>query len=204
MVKNVAFSILSKSGGYRSIAKERLVQRLHTILWRTAPPVFKDILNRCRVVFTVYPGTSMETIKEIPNIDPFTDDVRILNYTATYQEVDADGNLMSEQKEIYVLGLEDLGITLADGRTCGRDDWKELIVSIRYFTDYTTDPPTEEIWLTFQVSYSRLVVYLDENEVFRSTKTSADSVTATPAIITVLRFNLDGNLSALISLFLNF
>lgn len=148
-------------------------------LWRSMPRMYKDILSRCRVIFTVWSGTPRETVKEISGIDMSDPSVRLFNYRGHWTETDAKGNIVRENFDTYVLGIEDLGITTPDGHFHGMDDWKDFIVSIRRVE------PDHKIYLTFQVTYTHVAVYLDKEEVFRS-----EFPTVTPYPLTVIAFPL--------------
>lgn len=146
---------------------ESRLKLLQRQFWMTMPPSYKDILSRLRVEFTVWKGNpDKETVKEV-RLDIADPSVRLFTYQGYSAERDAEGNIVTEVFDIYVFGVEDLGITTPDGHRYGMDDWKDLIVSIRRIHNVLTEP-AHEITITFQVTYTSVVVYLDDEEVFRS------------------------------------
>ncbi|RLI80409.1 hypothetical protein DRP04_08255 [Archaeoglobales archaeon] len=123
------------------------------------PTEYQQILNRYRVEFHVWEGAPEGFVKTVPRIDPNLADVKVLAYEPYSKTVDAEGNVVFEQFDIFTLGIEDLNVKDGMGRFHAGDDWKDFIVSIRRVKDYTTSPPSEAIWVSFQPSYSHAIVY---------------------------------------------
>ena len=158
---------------------EKRLLLLQRQLWVTMPANYKDVLRRCRVVFTVWKGIpERETVKEV-KLDIADPSVRLLTYRGYSAHKDETGAVVTEYFDTYVFGIEDLGITTPDGHRHDMDDWKDLIVSIR------RAEPRHLIYLTFQVTYTDVIVYVDEEEVFRS-----EDAVATPRPLIVIRFPL--------------
>lgn len=118
------------------------------------PSDLQNILNNYRIESTVYAGTPDERTVLVPEINPRHPNVTVLNYVPYAKEYDVEGNLTGEYRDVFVLGIEDLGIKdSVEFRPDQKDDWKDWIVSIRRV------PTFNEVWVTFQVSYSNFKVY---------------------------------------------
>jgi hypothetical protein len=129
------------------------------------PADMQQILDGFSVEVRVYEGTANQRIYTVPQINPKYSQVRILNYTSRAKEPTAG----LEERDIFTLGIEDLGIwTDGTEHPEERDDWKEFIVSIRRVIT------TNEIWVSFQASFSHAIVRDAAGNIVYDTLTSTD------------------------------
>lgn len=128
------------------------------------PADLQQILDQFSVEVRVYEGTANERIYIIPQINPKSSHVKIFHYTP--KEVDLLGN---EYRDVFTIGIEDLGI-FSDGTEHPEemDDWKDFIVSIR------RGITTNEIHVTFQISYSHAIIRDATGNIVYDTLTSPE------------------------------
>ena len=117
------------------------------------PADLQQILDQFSVEVLVWEGTPNERHYTIPQINPKYGQVRIFNYVPKSIGQGDALHESYESRDCFVLGIEDLGI-FSDGTEHPeeRDDWKDFIVSIR------RSITTNEIWVTFQASYSHAII----------------------------------------------
>jgi len=129
---------------------------------RRMPPEFLNELARIKLEIVVFEGTPYERTKVIENLaDALTGpDVKALSYVKTCDQTSIGRRL---QTDIFSFGIEDLDI--ADGTA---DDWRDVIVSIRYWYNAEGTAP-ESILISIDGSYTHVKVYADGALVYEST-----------------------------------
>jgi hypothetical protein len=140
------------------------------------PDDLQSILNGFSVEVILWEGTPQERHVYIPEVNPAHPEVRVLNYVASSSWINEATGETGDYRDTYVLGVEDYGL-----ESKYWDDWKDFIVSIRRVYHAGV---YDEDWVTFQISYSHVIVRDKAGKVVYDTKTIGPT---TPLLVIVFR-----------------
>jgi len=126
---------------------------------RRMPSDFLNELSRIKLEILLWEGTPKERTKVIENLaDALAGpDVKALSYVKSCDHTAIGGRL---ETEIFSFGIEDLGIEEAD-------DWRDVILSIRYEYDAEGTAP-ESILIAIDGSFTHVKIYEDGGLVYES------------------------------------